>query len=107
MSSVFSRDQLSKTSFDQMEVDENLSGSSSPLIDVTGPYGPLSDVTAFRVGLVTDHSIQLKWRKPIDVGNEIIQAFNIQFSKYTETGVVPVCFIFKKSSLNQPSIYNL
>lgn len=89
-SSIFSKDRFSKASCDTMEVDEDRSQCSSPLIDVTGPYGPFSQVTSFRVGAITDHSIQLKWRRPIDVGDEIIQSYHLQFSKYTSPGLVPV-----------------
>jgi len=73
-----------------MEVDDETSRCSSPLIDVTGPYGQFCQVTAFRVGAISDHSIQLKWRGPIDLGHEIVQSYNIQFSKYTSGGPIPV-----------------
>jgi hypothetical protein len=80
-SSIFSKDQSSL-----MDVEE----CESPDIDVTGPYGPFSEVHAFKVGLITNHSIQLKWKKPIDLGNEILQEYNIQFAKHTSNCLIPV-----------------
>ena len=56
-SSIFSRDLCSKsgTTFeDNMEIDDLAE------IDVTGPYGPFSEVAAFRTGNITDSSIQEK-----------------------------------------------
>ena len=86
-SSIFSRD-FSKTSCDTMDVDDK--SADSPLIDVIGPYGPFSEVSSFRVGTVTNHSIQLRWRRPIDIGTEILQNYQIQFSKYNSLGSIPV-----------------
>ena len=56
-SSIFSRELCSKsgTTFeDTMEIDDLAE------IDVTGPYGPFSEVAAFRTGNITDSSIQEK-----------------------------------------------
>ena len=56
-SSIFSRELGSKsgTTFeDNMEIDDLAE------IDVTGPYGPFSEVAAFRTGNITDSSIQEK-----------------------------------------------
>ena len=63
-SSIFSRELCSKsgTFEDTMEIDDLAE------IDVTGPYGPFSEVAAFRTGNITDSSIQEKrfefnWKK--------------------------------------------
>ena len=91
-SSIFSRELCSKsgTFEDTMEIDDLAE------IDVTGPYGPFSEVAAFRTGNITDSSIQEKDLNSI--GRKFLTLRLSEFEILNDTALIfqnrPVSWLF-------------